>query len=165
VEVVSTKGLPVTIYSNKPLDEKAGLDEKAQENLNEYMRENEVDPTVIIHRGHSYHVGSTISQLVPTVKVVLLGSCGGYQNVNRVLSISPYAHIIASKQVGTGSVNEEVIMSITETLRQGKDLNWPVMWKTLGKSLKQNKLFDDYIPPYKNLGALFIMAYNKVMEG
>ena len=163
-EISSTKGaVPVVIYSNKPLDEKLGLDEKAQEDLNEYLRTLEVDPTIIIHRGHSYHVSSTIEQLVTTVKVVLLGSCGGYQNINKVLGISPYAHIIASKQVGSGSVNGPLIIAITEALRQGKDLNWIEIWKTLGKTLKENPLFEDYIPPYKNLGALFIMAYNRVM--
>ncbi len=163
LEVTSTKGTPITIYSNKALDEKLGLDEKAQQDLNDYLIEQEVDPSIIIHRGHSYHVSSTIQQLVPLVKIVLLGSCGGFQNVNRVLGISPYAHIIASKQVGSGSVNEPLIMAITETLRQGKDINWPEMWKGLSKSLKGNALFEDYIPPYKNLGALFIMAYNRVM--
>jgi hypothetical protein len=39
------------------------------------------------------------------------------------------------------------------------------MWKELGRQLKDNNLFEDYVPPYKNLGALFIMAYNKEMEG
>ena len=165
IEVSSKKGVPITIYANKALDEKEGLDEKAQENLDQYLADNDLNPTVVIHRGHSYHVSSTIEQLVPTAKVVLLGSCGGYQNINRVLSISPYAHIIASKQVGSGTVNGPMIISITETLRQGKDLNWPAMWKNLGKQLKSNNLFEDYVPPYKNLGALFIMAYNKVMEG
>jgi hypothetical protein len=58
-----------------------------------------------------------------------------------------------------------MIVSITETLRQGKDLNWPEMWRNLGKQFKNNELFDDYVPPYKNLGAIFIMTYNKVMEG
>lgn len=164
LEVAAPKGVPVVIYSNKPLDEKKGLDEKAQEALNEYMAEKELEPSIIIHRGHSYHVSSTISQLLPTSKIVLLGSCGGYQNISRVLTISPYAHIIASKQVGSGKVNMPMIMSITETLREGKDINWPQMWKSLGNTLKENKLFDDYIPPYKNLGALFIMAYNRIME-
>lgn len=163
-EISSIKGsVPVIIYSNKPLDEKQGLDEKAQEDLNEYLRVADVDPTIIIHRGHSYHVSSTIEQLVSTVKVVLLGSCGGYQNINKVLGISPFAHIIASKQVGSGSVNVPLILAISENLRQGKDLNWIEIWKTLGKTLKENPLFEDYIPPYKNLGALFIMAYNRVM--
>ena len=165
IEVSSAKGTPITIYANRALDEKESLDEKAQENLDDYFTENDISPTIVIHRGHSYHVSSTIDQLFPTAKVVLLGSCGGYQNVNRVLSICPYAHIIASKQVGSGTVNGPMIMSITETLRQGKDLNWPQMWKNLGKRLKDNNLFEDYVPPYKNLGALFIMAYNKVMEG
>jgi len=165
IEVSSKKGIPITIYANKPLDEKEGLDEKAQENLDQYLQDKNLSPTVVIHRGHSYHVSSTIEQLVPTSKVVLLGSCGGYQNINNVLNICPYAHIIASKQVGSGTVNGPMIISITETLRQGKDLNWPAMWKNLGRQLKNNNLFEDYVPPYKNLGALFIMAYNKVMEG
>ena len=164
LEISSTKGVPITIYSNKPLDEKEGLDEKAQEDLNEYLRELEVDPSIIIHRGHSYHVSSTIQQLVSTVKIVVLGSCGGFQNVNRVLGISPFAHIIASKQVGSGDVNNPMIKLIAETLRQGKDINWPELWKSLGTELKSNALFLDYIPPYKNLGALFIMAYNRVMS-
>ena len=30
------------------------------------------------------------------------------------------------------------------------------------KELKDR--FDDYIPPYKNLGAIFIMAYNKAIR-
>ena len=165
IEVSATKGVPVVIYANRPLDEKQGLDEDAQNSLNGYLSDNDISPTMVIHRGHSYHVSSTIGQLFPTTKVVFLGSCGGYQNVNGVLSICPYAHIIASKQVGSGTVNGPMIMSITETLRQGKDLNWPEMWKSFGKKLKNNNLFEDYVPPYKNLGALFIMTYNKVMEG
>ena len=164
IEVTSTKGTPVVIYANKPLDETQGLDEKAQEAMNDYMRENDAYPTITIHRGHSYHVSSTIGQLFYTTKVVLLGSCGGYQNINRVLSICPFAHIIASKQVGSGTVNEPMIINITETLRTGKDLYWPEMWKKLGDQLKSNALFEDYIPPYKNLGALFIMTFNRVMD-
>jgi hypothetical protein len=165
IEVSSTKGVPVIIYANKPLDEKEGLDEKAQANLSDYLSSNGWDASVVIHRGHSYHVNATIRQVDRTTKVVFLGSCGGYQNINKVLENSPYAHIIASKQTGTGAVNGPMIMSITETLRQGKDLNWPEMWKNLGKKLKDNNMFEDYVPPYKNLGALFIMAYNKVMLG
>jgi hypothetical protein len=165
IEVSSTKGIPVIIYANKPLDEKEGLDEKAQQNLDDYLSEKGLSPTVVIHRGHSYHVSSTIQQLFPSSKVVFLGSCGGYQNINGVLRVSPFAHIIASKQTGTGTVNGPMIMSITERLRLGRDLNWPEMWRSLSKKLHDNPMFEDYVPPYKNLGALFIMAYNRVMEG
>jgi len=96
--------------------------------------------------------------------LVLLGSCGGYHNLHDVLETCPYAHIIASKQVGSGTINQPMIVSITESLRQGKNLNWPEMWKSFGKQFKGNELFDDYIPPHRNLGAIFIMAYNKIMD-
>ncbi len=164
VEVSSTKGTPEIIYSNKPLDETKDLDAEAQANLSEYLETKGIDPTIVIHRGHSYYVKSTIDQLVPSAKLVLLGSCGGYHNLHDVLEISPYAHIIASKQVGSGTINQPMIVSITETLRQGKNLNWPELWKSFGKQFKGNEMFDDYIPPHRNLGAIFIMAYNKLMD-
>ncbi|MBY0347972.1 MAG: hypothetical protein K2W79_06915, partial [Hydrotalea flava] len=125
-----------------------------------------IEPTVVIHRGHSYYVNSTIKRLFPSAKVVLLGSCGGYNSLNDVLKICPESHIIASKQVGTGVVNMALIETITETLRQGKNLDWAKIWSGL-----QNKFtggykekFDDYVPPQNNLGAMFIMAYNKAIQ-
>ena len=164
IEVSSSKGTPVIIYANKALDETKGLDAKAQESLIGYLQKNNLDPTVVIHRGHSYYVNSTIAQLAPSAKVILLGSCGGYHQLQPVLETCPYAHIIASKQVGSGTVNQPMIIEITEQLRQGKDLNWPSMWRGFEKRFVKNSLFDDYVPPHKNLGALFIMTYNKVME-
>jgi hypothetical protein len=164
IEVSTTGGTPVTIYSNKPLDSEKDLDAKAQADLGEYLIEKGLDPTVVIHRGHSYFVNYTIDQLPSSAQVVLLGSCGGYHNLHGVLERSPYAHIIASKQVGSGTINQPMIISMTETLRQGKDLNWPQMWKEFSTMFKKNDLFDDYVPPHKNLGAIFIMAYNKIAD-
>ncbi|HEX8331770.1 MAG TPA: hypothetical protein VF622_04065, partial [Segetibacter sp.] len=163
-EVSSTKGTKITIYSNKPLDETKDEDAKAQAALIDYMDEAGLNPTVVIHRGHSYYVPYTIKQMPTSAKVVLLGSCGGYHNIDSVLKISPYAHIIASKQVGSGTVNQPMIMTLSDLLRQGKDLNWPELWKDFGKRFKDNERFDDYVPPHKNLGAIFIMAYKKTLR-
>ncbi len=164
ISIASTKGTPVIIYANKPLDETENLDSKAQEALNNYLLDHNLAPTVVIHRGHSYWLPSTIEQLVPSERVVLLGSCGAYQSLDKILKICPTAQIVASKQTGSGTVNHPMIYAILETLRQGKDLNWPVLWAGLSKTLGKNDLFDDYIPPHKNLGALFLMAYSKMQE-
>lgn len=166
IEVSSLHGSKITIYANRPFDTKKDLDQKAQDDLAAYLDSLGANPTVVIHRGHSYYVNSTIKQLPYTAKVVLLGSCGGYHALDDVLNICPLAHIIASKQVGTGIVNIALINFIAENLRLGKDLNWVLMWKSLeGKFNGQYKeKFDDYVPPYKNLGAIFIMAYKKAME-
>ncbi|GMV78160.1 MAG: hypothetical protein AMXMBFR79_12910 [Chitinophagaceae bacterium] len=166
VELHSTKGVPIIIYCNKPLDNTQDLDVKAQEALGRYLEENELYPTVVIHRGHSYFVGSTIDQLPASAKVVLLGSCGGYQRLNDVLETCPMAQIISSKQTGTGTVNIGLITAITSTLQQNKDLNWPNIWKNLAVQFKgeSKERFDDYVPPHKNLGAIFIMAYNIALQ-
>jgi hypothetical protein len=162
VEVVSVKGTPVTIYANLPLDEKQELDEQSQDSLISYLDRNGLEPAIVIHRGHSYYLKTTISKLAPSAKVILLGSCGGYQMLNEVLEICPGAHIISSKQVGTGIINQGLVTVISETLRQGKDLNWPAIWDNLEVKFtgSSKEKFDDYVPPYKNLGAIFIMAYN-----
>lgn len=167
VEITSTKGRNITIYANKPLDNKKDLDAKAQAALNDYLEANKLYPTIAIHRGHSYHVKSTIEQLPTSAKVVLLGSCGGYQNLNDVFKACPQAHIIATKQTGTALVTQPLINEITERLREGKDLEWPDIWSAMSKRFKDKgskDKFDDYVPPYKNLGAIFMTAYQHVQK-
>lgn len=163
VSITSTKGKPIWIFANKPLDNIQDLDAKAQEDLGTYLEEQNLHPSVVIHRGHSYHVKYTIQQMSPSAKIVILGSCGGYNNLSDVLRISPDAHIISSKQVGTRTVNEPIIRAINEELRGGKDIEWVHLWAGLAKVFNNDPVardrFTDYIPPHKNLGALFIKAY------
>jgi hypothetical protein len=163
VEISSAKGAPITIYANLPLDEAKELDIEAQDSLTNYLDEHELAPKVVIHRGHSYYLQETINRLPSSAKLILLGSCGGYQKLNDILKICPDSHIISSKQVAAGVVNQSLIDVISEKLRLGKDLNWEEIWKTVqgrvGAGYKEK--FDDYIPPSKNLGAIFITAYDR----
>jgi hypothetical protein len=166
--IVSTKGKPVLIFANKPLLGDDDPDSKAQTALAQYLETRHLKPTIVIHRGHSYHVKSTIEQMSPTARIVVLGSCGGYNNLSEVLKISEDAHIISSKQVGTKTVNEPILEAINNALISGKDIEWLPMWRELEARFQTDpagkEKFDDYIPPYKNLGAIFIKAYRKAME-
>ncbi len=167
VEIKSIRGTKISIYANKPLDAVKDLDAEAQKDLGNYLDSLQLNPTVVIHRGHSYYLKYTIEQLASSAKIVLLGSCGGYQSLNKVLEICPGAHIISSKQVGTGSINQGLINTITEQLRLGKDLNWPLLWKGLlakFSTVEEKEKFSDYVPPHKNLGAIFITAYQIAIE-
>lgn len=164
VAISSTKGTPVTVYANRPLDETQNLDAKAQAELNDYLANKGIEPTVVIHRGHSYWLPATIQQLVPSAEVVMLGSCGAYQSLDKILSICPTAQIVASKQTGSGLINHPMVFDMLEMLRQGKDLNWIQLWAQLHRRLGKNELFDDYVPPQKNLGALFLMAYKQLQD-
>jgi hypothetical protein len=167
VTITSTKGKPVMIFANKPLYGADDPDARAQAKLNDYLYERKLKPTVVIHRGHSYHLKYTLNQLATSAKIVVLGSCGGYNNLNDVLTISEDAHIISSKQVGTKTVNEPILQAINSTVLSGKNIDWISLWRDLGERFQHEaakEKFDDYIPPYKNLGAIFIKAYRKAME-
>lgn len=162
VWITSVKGKPVSIYANKALPEEGGEDEKAQKELGEYMEKNKLYPSITIHRGHSYYANSTIAQMFPSSKIVFLGSCGGYHLIHDVLEKAPDAHIIASKQIGATEVNRPFFQLLTDKVRNGSNIAWIPFWKELDRMVTI-KEFEDYIPPYKNLGALFIKAYKIAM--
>ena len=168
VEISSAKGKPVVIYANLPLDNSKGddPDAKAQDNLLGYLSQKNIKPTIVIHRGHSYHVKYTIKQLPPSARIVILGSCGGFHNLDDVLKTCPDAHIISSKEVGTRTVNEPILKHINEDLKAGRSIDWINTWKDLATQFptgEARERFDNYIPPHKNLGALFIKAYTKAI--
>jgi hypothetical protein len=166
--ITSTRGKPVLIFANKPLLGDDDPDDKAQKALGAYLEAHNLRPAIVIHRGHSYHVKYTIGQMAPTARIVVLGSCGGYNNLSEVLNKSEDAHIISSKQVGTKTVNEPILEAINNTLIAGKDVEWLPMWRELEARFQNDpagkEKFEDYIPPYKNLGAIFIKAYRKALE-
>ena len=144
-------------FANKPKDEPN--DELAQRALEKYLIDKNLKPSVIVQRGHSYHVATTLDQLKPCNKVIMLGACGGFNHLETIMSKSPDAQIISSKQVGSGSVNWPILDYLDRTLLAGKDIDWIKMWSDLGKRLRGNALFDDYVPPHKNLGSLFLKAF------
>ncbi len=169
IEAASLKG-NITVYANKPLDNDANLDDTAQIHLIKYMEAMGMKPSVIVHRGHSYWLERTMSRMPGDAKIVLLGSCGGYQNLNKILEINPEAHIISTKEIGTGDINTPILNYINATFKTGNNLPWRKMWQSLTKSFSTDpsravrESWENYIPPYKNLGAIFLKAYTKKME-
>ena len=168
-EINSLKG-NVWIYANRPLDNDANLDDSAQIHLGRYLEDNNLHPAVIVHRGHSYWLPRTIRRMPGDAKIVVLGSCGGYKNLNDIIDSNPDAHIISTKEIGAGEINRPVSNYLNQAFESGTTLSWKAMWGLLtrlfstdpNKALKES--WEDYIPPYKNLGAIFIKAYNKKME-
>ncbi|MBD0332255.1 MAG: hypothetical protein ICV66_06330 [Chitinophagaceae bacterium] len=163
ITISSTRGKRILIFANKPLPEETGQDEQAQKALGEYLAEKGLQPTIVIHRGHSYYAPYTIAQILPSAKIVFLGSCGGYHLLHDVLKHAPDAHIIASKQIGMTRINQPFFNLLNEKLRNGNNIDWISFWKEFGRTVNDKEGFDDYIPPHKNLGAIFIKAYNSAM--
>ncbi len=160
IKLSPKKGKALVIFANRPEKEAEG-----QKDIRDHFINRNHWPEIVIHRGHSYYAWATIESLNAEAKVVVLGSCGGYNNLSKVLDISPSSHIVSSKQIGTMLVNNEVIYQMNETIVSGKDLDWALLWKSIDLKFKNNKeandRFKDYIPPHQNLGALFIKTYRE----
>ena len=77
ITIRSVSDQPIIIYANLPLDNKEELDLKAQDSLFIFLKQESIEPVVLVHRGHSYHLDNTLKRLTPSVKLAILGSCGG----------------------------------------------------------------------------------------
>lgn len=165
VTLSSLAGKPTVMYANLPLDEPK--DEEAQKILIKHLEGKGIKPTIIIHRGHSYHLPTTLKYLSADDKIIILGSCGGYHNLSTILSTSEDAHIVSSKQTGTMFVTDPIINAVNRRILEGKDVNWLDIWAELGTQMKTPALqdkFNDYVPPHKNMGALFLKAFKIQMQ-
>src|SRR5687767_2901643 len=164
VTIRSRSEQPVVIYANLPLDNKEELDLQAQNALIGFLKQQSIDPVVVVHRGHSYHLNKTLMRLTPSVKLAILGSCGGYNNIISVASISPNAHIIVSKKMGSKSVNDPMLEVINENLYHKNDLIWSTVWHTLTDRFSKDEfrlhLFSEYIPPARNVSLFVLKLFN-----
>jgi len=166
IEIKSLQGKPISVFANIPFDHADGEDRdtEAQTALSIYLQEQQWEPSIVVHRGHSYHLPSTISQLPLSAKVVLLGSCGSYQHLSKVLDVCPDAQIISSREVGSLSVNDPILRTINEAIRTGQNLDWVGIWKHLQQQMRINNAkqrFENYVAPHKNLGLMLLKAKGK----
>lgn len=158
------------VYANRPLDSDQNLDDSAQAHLNRYLEEMGVKPNVVVHRGHSYWLNGTIKRMPDNARIVVLGSCGGYQNLAQILKRSPDAHIISSKEIGAGDINRPILNYLNQNFLTPAPLVWKDMWASLDKIFSSGtpanirEAWDDYIPPHRNLGAIFLKGYRLKTE-
>ncbi len=167
LSITSKKFNPVNIYANLPLSNDEDLDKKAQDTLVKFLRQQNIHPHVIIHRGHSYHLLGSVQYIDSAVFLAILGSCGGYNEIFEVQRRSNEAQVISTKQVGSKLVNEPMIKIINDYFLQRKDIVWTELWELLDKGFKNNAkartLFQDYVPPNKNIGLQVARIYNEEM--
>jgi hypothetical protein len=169
VSIRSTGEKPLLIYANLPLDVKDEKDLMAQDSLVAYLKKQSLEPTIIVHRGHSYHLDKTLKRLKPSVRLAILGSCGGYNKALSIANINPDVQVIGSKKTGSKSVNDPILDEINETLINGKDLQWPDLWKQLADRFSKNEavlsLFNEYFPPSHNLSLFVLKLFNSTNKG
>lgn len=109
----------VYLYANKPQFEKDGP--RAIEN---YVAEQEGTLSVLVHRGHSYHVRNTASQyLDQDIKFFWLGACRS-ADIWGYIDAAPDMQFIYSQNIGTMLVNDPLLKDINDRLAAGENIDW-----------------------------------------
>jgi hypothetical protein len=165
VTIKSKNEYPLVIYANLPLDnERHDYDKDAMDSLTAHLDALKIEPHILIHRGHSYHLSHSLNYVSGSTNLAILGSCGGYQEVFSVQTKSKDAQVISTKQVGSKLVNEPLLQAINRRILEERDISWVQLWNELDSKLKKDKrayaYFVDYVPPHKNIGLLVSKIYH-----
>lgn len=160
VSVRSVTDSTVVIYANIPAESGEELDLGSQDGLVDFLKRQSLEPAILIHRGHSYHLDHTLKRLSPSVKLAVLGSCGSYNRGISIAGINEQVQVIGSRKTGAKSINDPVIEEINETLIEKRDLVWSEVWTKLSGRFSKDEstlsLFNEYFPPDNNL-SLFVL--------
>ena len=156
----TTSARKIEIYANKSSE-----DEQGSNDIDDVLRQRRVTPSVIVHRGHSTYVAQTLEKVPATAALVYLGNCGGYTLLETLLRKVPKAHILTTKGIGTLTINDPLLKALNDYLLSGKTMTWASFWRQAEAALGRNPRFVDYVPPDKNAGMVFLIAYRSFITG
>ncbi|HEY2016095.1 MAG TPA: hypothetical protein VGH38_21480 [Bryobacteraceae bacterium] len=165
-------GRRIEIFANVPIDghlaANAGRTDEAlrrQQAISAALGERGLVPTFLVHRGHSFWVERTIRYVNSAAKMVFLGSCGGATNVHSVIERSRDAQVIATRGVGTTSLNDAILKSLNDWLLRGdKAIEWSSFWQAQKAQLGRNPMFRDYFAPHQDTASILMRAYFQCAE-
>ena len=174
VHIVSkpVDGRRIEIFANEPFDllkgANVGREDEAlrrQTAVTKALSDRQLTPVVVVHRGHAYHTPKTVDQVSSAARLVFLGSCRGMDSVYTVIETADSAQLIATRAVGTSSINDPILKAINDRLLRGEaELDWSTFWREQELRLGRNAQFQDYVPPDKNATAIFLGAYYNYSE-
>jgi len=144
----------------------------ASVDIETYNLEMKQQPSVFVFRGHSYHVVDSLKYLNQNTRLALIGSCGGFENLETVLMRSPYTQMILTKGTGTAWINNLLVPAINKwILSDAPELNWLEFKQDLRSELEQAmqrfpnrdkilNLFDSfYVFPHENIGFIMMRSW------
>lgn len=160
VEIVGSGGkVPIHIFANKPEHDEQGLTAINQA-LAKRQGRSEPSFQMFIGRGHSYHASTYLPMINEHMKLVHLGSCGGFQNLSTVYKQSPDAQVIATQKTGSMFVNDPLLFAINDSIMKTGSVDWKKQQLTLNNIGSEHK--DAYLLPNKNIPAMMQQAYYSV---
>ncbi len=162
IEIFSNVPVNAHLPANRAFENEA---QRRQQKIAEALTERGLAPRVLVHRGHAFWVERTLSYISSSDRLVILGSCGGTDEVHKVLEISHDAQVIATRGVGATEVNDPMLKALNDRLLNGGPvLEWSGFWQSQKAALGHTGLFRDYLAPDQDPGSVFLRGYYRAMD-
>ena len=155
----------IEIHANVPIDlglagnaARRGEAEERQRRVTHHLEGREI--SVLVHRGHTFHLPKSLEFLTVETRLVYLGNCLGLPFIDTVVRRSPRAQLVLTRRVGTWKLNDPLLKAINDKLLDSRDsLDWPAFWRSQQARLGADSRFASYVPPHANATALFLRAF------
>ena len=79
-----------------------------------------------------------IDYIEPGTLLTFIGSCGGFENVRKILSLSPGTHLVLSKGTGTLWINQYFLGELNRLYLMDRGIHWPMFRLVLRDSLENH---------------------------
>jgi hypothetical protein len=159
VHISSTApGKRIEIFANDPHAGDRGIDDTEK-----VLKARDAVPTFFAFRGHSYLGKEVLDRVNPQVRLVYLGSCGGFSEALTVLERCVSAQILSTRGEGTKVVNDPLLKKLNEALlalAPGGSLAWETFEKAIRAQIRDPRLAS-YVFPHKNSALVYIGGYTK----
>lgn len=132
--------------------------------VQDWLRYAKLTPSVVIHRGHSYHEDETMPEITANTAFVFWGSCGGQLRLRATLEQAPNALVLATQNIGTAIVNQALLRIIEDRLLTDGAIDWTKVWADAQAKI-HNRRFSAYHRPDQNSTLLALRAWRAQTEG
>ncbi|BAI76044.1 hypothetical protein AZL_d02180 (plasmid) [Azospirillum sp. B510] len=124
----------------------------------DWMAREGLTPSIVIHRGHSYHEDATMTEIAPGTALVFWGSCGGHTRLRATLERAPDALVLATQNIGVSTVNEALLGIMEERLLTDGAIDWDAVWKEARGRIRDRR-FASYKRPDQDSANLAFRAW------
>ncbi|PWC36631.1 hypothetical protein TSO352_14145 [Azospirillum sp. TSO35-2] len=124
----------------------------------EWLAREGLSPSIVIHRGHSYHEDGTMSEIAPATALVFWGSCGGHTRLRATLDRAPDALVLATQNIGVSTVNEALLGIMEERLLTDGTLDWNAVWTDAHRRIHDRR-FASYKRPDQDSTNIALRAW------
>lgn len=132
--------------------------DKGRKAAREWLTRQGLSPTIVVHRGHSYHEDATMPEIDPGTALVFWGSCGGHLRLRATLDQAPDALVLATQSIGVSSVNQTLLQIIEERLLADGTIDWAAVWAQANRQVR-DKRFAAYKRPDQDSTNLALRAW------